>query len=144
MRVSETEGTMTEMKPAATAPAFYGDWSARTWPKRLKTSAVWAHQESARRRFRDACPKQRDDSFVSQIGLDVETANLTEYPARIVKARLIRRREEVFHGNLKWSKDENTIASFRAFAILRSQYESLDTTADGWMYYFDREGEKAV
>jgi hypothetical protein len=36
--------------------------------------------------------KQRDDSFVSQISLDVEAANLTDHPVRIVKARLIRPR----------------------------------------------------
>lgn len=34
--------------------------------------------------------KQQDDSYVSQIALDVEAANLTDYPVRIVKARLIR------------------------------------------------------
>src|ERR1700685_990508 len=36
--------------------------------------------------------KQRDDSFVSQITVDVEAANLTDRPVRIVKVRLIRPR----------------------------------------------------
>jgi hypothetical protein len=34
--------------------------------------------------------KQQDDSYVSQITLDIEAANLTDHPVRIVKARLIR------------------------------------------------------
>jgi hypothetical protein len=34
--------------------------------------------------------KQQDDTFVSQIRLDVEAANLTDGPVRIVKVRLIR------------------------------------------------------
>lgn len=34
--------------------------------------------------------KQRDDSFVSQISLHIEAANVTDRPVRIVKARLVR------------------------------------------------------
>lgn len=34
--------------------------------------------------------KQQDDSFASQISLDIEAANITDRPVRIVKARLIR------------------------------------------------------
>jgi hypothetical protein len=36
--------------------------------------------------------KQHDDSFVSQISADIEVANLTDRPVRIVNARLIRPR----------------------------------------------------
>ena len=36
--------------------------------------------------------KQQDDSFVSQISLDIDATNLTDWPMRIVKARLIRPR----------------------------------------------------
>ncbi len=36
--------------------------------------------------------KQQDDSFVSQISLDIEAINLTDRPVRIIKARLIRPR----------------------------------------------------
>lgn len=36
--------------------------------------------------------RQQDDSFVSQIRLDIEAANLTDRPVRIVKVRLIRPR----------------------------------------------------
>jgi hypothetical protein len=50
--------------------------------------------------------KQRDDSFVSQISLDVEAANLTDRPVRIVKARLIRPRMkgELIHGEVMLPK----------------------------------------
>jgi hypothetical protein len=46
--------------------------------------------------------KQQDDTFVSQIALDVEAANLTDHPVRIVKARLIRprMRGEFLHGDV--------------------------------------------
>ena len=46
--------------------------------------------------------KQKDDSFVSQISLDVEAANLTDHPVRIVKVRLIRPRAtgEFLHGDV--------------------------------------------
>ena len=46
--------------------------------------------------------KQQDDSFVSQIALDVEAANLTDRPVRIVKVRLIRPRTkgELIHGDV--------------------------------------------
>jgi hypothetical protein len=45
--------------------------------------------------------KQQDDSFVSQISLDIEAANLTDRPVRIVKARLIRLRTkgELLHAD---------------------------------------------
>jgi hypothetical protein len=44
--------------------------------------------------------KQQDDSFVSQIALDVEAANLTDRPVRIVKVQLIRPKikGELLHG----------------------------------------------
>lgn len=43
--------------------------------------------------------KQQDDTFVSQIRLDIEAANLTDRPVRIVKVRLIRPKTkgEVLH-----------------------------------------------
>jgi len=43
--------------------------------------------------------KQQDDTFVSQIRLDVEAANLTDRPVRIVKVRLIhpKTKGEVLH-----------------------------------------------
>jgi len=46
--------------------------------------------------------KQQDDSFVSQISLDIEAANLTDRPVRIVKARLIRPRKkgELLHADV--------------------------------------------
>jgi hypothetical protein len=46
--------------------------------------------------------KQQDDSVVSQIALDVEVANLTDRPVRLVKARLIRPRMtgEFLHGDV--------------------------------------------
>jgi hypothetical protein len=34
--------------------------------------------------------KQRDDSFVSQIGLDIQVSNTSDQPVQIVKARLVR------------------------------------------------------
>ncbi|HMA72162.1 MAG TPA: hypothetical protein VKP67_11830, partial [Xanthobacteraceae bacterium] len=42
------------------------------------------------------------DSFVSQISLDLEAANLSDHPVRIVKVRLIRPRAkgELLHGEV--------------------------------------------
>jgi hypothetical protein len=50
--------------------------------------------------------KQPDDSFISQISLDVEAANLTDRPVRIIKARLIRPRMkgELVHGEVMLPK----------------------------------------
>ena len=50
--------------------------------------------------------RQRDDSFVSQISLDVEAANLTDHPVLIVKVRLIRPRSkgEFLHGEVMLPK----------------------------------------
>jgi hypothetical protein len=50
--------------------------------------------------------KQRDDSFISQITFDVEAANLTDHPVRIVKGRLIRPRTrgEVVHASVMLPK----------------------------------------
>src|SRR5229473_1466318 len=46
--------------------------------------------------------KQRDESLVSQITVDVEAANLTDRPVRVVKVRLIRPRAkgEFLHGEV--------------------------------------------
>jgi hypothetical protein len=74
-------------------------------------SSVSAYLESRRRRAEQRVlrlvprhlqcwwhlAKQRDDSFVSQISFDVEAANLTDHPVRIVKARLIRPRGDLLH-----------------------------------------------
>jgi hypothetical protein len=50
--------------------------------------------------------KQTDDSFVSQISLDVEAANLTDHPVRIVGVQLIRPRArgEFLHGEVMLPK----------------------------------------
>jgi len=46
--------------------------------------------------------KQQDDSFVSQISLDVEAANLTDHPVRIIQARLIhpKTKGELLHADV--------------------------------------------
>jgi hypothetical protein len=46
--------------------------------------------------------KQQDDSFVSEIRMDIDAANLTDHPVRIVKARLIRPKpsSEVLHADI--------------------------------------------
>jgi hypothetical protein len=70
------------------------DWSITTYRVRRKTTEerralrlVPRHQQ---------CwwhlAKQPDNSFISQIRLDVEAANVTDYPVRIVKVSLVRPR----------------------------------------------------
>lgn len=51
--------------------------------------------------------KQQDDSFVSQIRIDVEAANLTDRPVRILKVRLIRPRMKgaLLHADVTLPKD---------------------------------------